>query len=175
MKEGESPLRLAVNVSAHQFQQTGFVQDVERALGESGFPPALLELELTESLFIGDFANACRIFSELRAIGITFALDDFGTGQSSLSYLQNLSFERLKIDQSFIRPIKDGDPLPPIVRNIINLSSSLGMATIAEGVETAHQSELLKAAHCQEGQGFLWSRPLPPDKFKEFFRGRTGS
>ncbi len=166
-RTGSSP-RLGVNVSALQFRRDDFVQDVERALQETGFPAELLELELTESLFVDDFKSAWEVFKKLQKTGITFALDDFGTGQSALSYLQNLPFQRLKIDQSFIRPIQDRQELPPLVENIIRMAGSLQMTTIAEGVETAHQAELLRAANCHEGQGFFWAKPIPPAEFAEF-------
>ena len=166
-RTGWSP-RLGVNVSALQFGREDFIEDVERALAETGFPAQLLELELTESLFVGDFKAACEVFQRLQKIGVTFALDDFGTGQSSLAYLQDLPFQRLKIDQSFIRPIQDQQGLPPLVDSIIRMAGTLSMTTIAEGVETAHQAELLRAAHCHEGQGYFWAKPLPPAEFAEF-------
>jgi diguanylate cyclase (GGDEF)-like protein len=156
-------LRIGVNVSAFQLLQPNFIQCVEEALAETGYPPELLELELTESLFVGEFATAARILGTLQTMGISLALDDFGTGQSSLSYLDRLPFHRLKIDQSFIRGIKDGDDCPPIVRNIIQMAGSLGMSAIAEGVETAHQAEILRSEGCGEGQGFLFSPALLPE------------
>ena len=164
---GRTP-RLGVNVSAVQFAQPGLIQQVESALAESGFPPALLELELTESLLVRDFESAARTFESLHTMGISLALDDFGTGQSSLAYLQNLPFQRLKIDQSFIRPIGDDEGFPPLVDNILRLGEGLGMSTIAEGVETAHQAEMLRQAGCGEGQGYFFAKPLPVAGFAEF-------
>jgi diguanylate cyclase (GGDEF)-like protein len=163
-----SSLRLGVNVSALQFGRPDFVQDVERALAETGFPAEFLELELTESLFVGDFNASLQIFKRLQQTGVTFALDDFGTGQSALSYLHNLPFQRLKIDQSFIRPIQDRQELPPLVENIIRMAGALSMTTIAEGVETVHQAEVLRAANCREGQGYFWAKPLPPAEFAAY-------
>ncbi len=160
--------RLGVNVSALQFGREDFVRDVECALADTGFPPELLELELTESLFVGDFEKVWRAFEKLQKTGITFALDDFGTGQSALSYLHKLPFQRLKIDQSFIRPIRDGEALPPLVDNIIRMAEALSMRTIAEGVETSHQANLLRAARCHEGQGYLWAKPLPASEYADF-------
>jgi diguanylate cyclase (GGDEF)-like protein len=167
-------LRIGVNFSAVQLLHPDFNRHVEEALAETGFPPELLELELTESLFIGEFAPASRILGKLQTMGIGLALDDFGTGQSSLSYLHRLPFHRLKIDQSFIRGIGDGEECPPIVRNIIQMAGSLGMGTIAEGVETAHQAELLRLQECGEGQGFFFSRGRPPNEVAEFCRGHQG-
>src|SRR6202034_2315970 len=143
---------------------------VLEALSETGYPPELLELELTESLFVGEFGAASLILKELQTRGIMMALDDFGTGQSSLSYLHRLPFHRLKIDQSFIRCIKDGEACPPIVHNIIEMARGLGMTAIAEGIENAHQAELLRLQGCEEGQGYLFSRPCPPDAAREFCR-----
>lgn len=166
-------LRIGVNVSALQFARADFVQDVEQALSDTGFPPELLELELTESLFVGDFAAAQRIFRNLQAAGIRFALDDFGVGQSSLSYLHELPFQRLKIDQAFIRRIEDGERQAPMVENILRMAESLGMSTIAEGVETGHQAELLRTLRCDEGQGYLFAPALPPTEFASFCRNHS--
>jgi diguanylate cyclase (GGDEF)-like protein len=167
-------LRIGVNVSAVQLLHPDFVQHVKEALAESGYPPELLELELTESLFVGDFAPAVRILTELQTMGISLALDDFGTGQSSLSYLHRLPFHRLKIDQSFIRCIKDNDGCPPIVSNIIQMAGSLGMSAIAEGVETVHQADILRLQGCDEGQGFYFSRPRPANEAADFCREYCG-
>jgi diguanylate cyclase (GGDEF)-like protein len=166
-------LRIAVNVSALQFARADFVQDVEQALSDTGFPPEMLELELTESLLVGDFALAQRTFRNLQALGIGFALDDFGTGQSSLSYLHHLPFQRLKIDQAFIRRIEDGEKQAPMVENILRMAASLGMSTIAEGVETVHQAELLRQMHCDEAQGFLFAAAMPPIEFASFHRDHS--
>ena len=163
-----SPMRVGVNVSALQFTRSDFGQDVERALAETGLPPGSLELELTESLFIGEFETAARNLQRIRNLGVTFALDDFGTGQSCLSYLQHLSFQRLKIDQMFIRTIQEDQPLPPLVDNIIRMANTLGMTTIGEGVETRHQAEVLREAGCHEGQGYYWARPIPANEFLAF-------
>lgn len=164
------PLRIGVNVSAAQLLHPNFIGHVEEALTETGFPPEFVEIELTESLFVGEFAPAALILEKLREMGMSLALDDFGTGQSSLSYLHRLPFHRLKIDQSFIRGITDGEECPPIVQNLIQMAGSLGMSAIAEGVETAHQAELLRLQLCEEAQGFLFSPPLPPKKAVEFCR-----
>jgi diguanylate cyclase (GGDEF)-like protein len=165
-------LRIGVNVSALQFARADFVQDVEQALSDTSFPPELLELELTESLFIGDFAATHRIFRNLQAAGIRFALDDFGEGQSSLSYLHELPFHRLKIDQSFIRRIEDGER-SPMVENILRMADSLGLSTIAEGVETVHQAGVLRSLGCDEGQGYLFAPAMPPVEFTSYYRNHS--
>jgi len=162
-------LRIGVNVSASQLALPGFVQDVQQSLLETGFPSELLELELTESSVIGDFAAASRTFRNLRtSAGVSFAVDDFGTGQSSLSYLHQLPFQRLKIDQSFILRIGDSQEPEPLLDSILRMAEGLGMRAIAEGVETPHQLKLLQRLRCPEAQGFLFAPPLPPREFVEF-------
>jgi diguanylate cyclase (GGDEF)-like protein len=167
---GGPRLRIGVNVSAVQLLHPDFTRHVDEALAETGYPAELLELELTESLFVGEFGSASLILKDLQTRGIKMALDDFGTGQSSLSYLHRLPFHRLKIDQSFIRCIKDSDACPPIVHNIIQMAGSLGMSAIAEGVETVHQAELLRLQGCEEGQGYLFSQARPPVEAADFCR-----
>lgn len=161
-------LRIGVNVSAIQLLQPDFCRHVKDALAGTGFPPELLELELTESLFVGETGPAARVLRQLETLGVGLALDDFGTGQSSLSYLHRLPFHRLKIDQSFIRGIVDGEECPPILRNIVQMAGSLGMNAIAEGVETAHQAELLRLQECEEGQGYFFSRALPSSEIADY-------
>jgi diguanylate cyclase (GGDEF)-like protein len=158
-------LRLSVNVSALQFLNPDFARDVERILDETGFPPDLLELELTESIFIQDFKGARAVLRRLRKIGVQCAIDDFGTGQSSLFYIHELPFQRLKIDRAFISPLTEGDKAPPIVGNIIGMAESLGMKTIAEGIDNVGQLDLLRSMGCDQGQGFFFSVPLPADEF----------
>ncbi len=162
-------LRMGVNVAAAQLALPGFVQDVQQALMETGFPPELLELELTESAFVGDFAAAARTFRNLQSsAGVTFALDDFGTGQSSLSYLHRLPFQRLKIDQSFIRRIMDGQEPEPLLESILRMAQGLGMSAIAEGVETPHQLQVLRSLRCPEAQGYLFAQPMTAGEFREY-------
>jgi diguanylate cyclase (GGDEF)-like protein len=162
-------VRLGVNVSALQLRDPHFVQDVRSALADSGYPASLLELELTESTFVGGYQSARSTLLELEALGVSLALDDFGTGQSSLSYLQELPFHRLKLDQSFVRAIGVNDRCPPVLKNILGLARSMGMKTIAEGIEREHQAEVLWSEGCDEGQGFIFSYPLPPDEFLKFW------
>ena len=158
-------LRLAVNVSAVQFVNPGFAEEVASILAETGFPAAFLELELTESLFVGNYAQARGVFEHLKGLGIMTAVDDFGVGQSSLSYLHELPFDRLKIDQSFVRTICADEKSRPLVENLVRLARSFGMSTIAEGIEREEQSEIIRSCGCDEGQGYLFARPLPPDDF----------
>ena len=163
------PLRIGVNVSALQLRDPGFVADVRAALADSGFPAEGLELELTESIFIGGYQQARQVIEELQAMGVLFALDDFGTGQSSLSYLQELPFQRLKIDQSFVQSIGSGERCPPVIANIVRMAKSLGMATIAEGLDRGHHAEVLSSIGCEEGQGYVLSYPLPGEEFLRFW------
>jgi diguanylate cyclase (GGDEF)-like protein len=169
-REAGTALRIAVNVSALQFLDPGFARDVERILAATGFPPALLELELTESLFIEDFERARRVFRHLQRLGVALALDDFGTGQSSLSYLQQLPFQRLKIDRAFVAPMKENSAPHPLVANIIQMAASLGMKTLAEGIDDVVQLDMLRSMGCDEGQGYFFSLPLPADEFFAFWR-----
>jgi diguanylate cyclase (GGDEF)-like protein len=166
-------LRMGVNVSAVQFALPEFVHDVEQALADTGMPAGLLELELTESLFVGDFEAARRSFTALHGFGAGLALDDFGTGQSALSYLRELPFRRLKIDQSFIRAIRDREVRPHLVHNIIRMANELGLSTIAEGVETTCQMEWLRSLGCEEGQGYLFGRPQLPDEVAASCQGHS--
>jgi len=167
LDQGGRPLRLGINVSALQFARPEFVSELAAVLSSTRFPPELVELELTESLLVGDFSQAAATFARLRETGVALALDDFGTGQSALTYLQNLRFHRRKIDQAFIREFEVNSPLPPLVANIIQMAQALGMATIAEGIEIAQQAALLRDAGCDEGQGYFWAPPLPAAEFAE--------
>jgi EAL domain-containing protein (putative c-di-GMP-specific phosphodiesterase class I) len=161
---GHAPLELAVNISARQFQEKDLVATIAAAVEESGLPAALLELELTESVIMRDASDAVRRLKELTSLGIRLAVDDFGTGHSSLGYLRAFPIASLKIDRSFIRDI-DRDPnSAALAQAIIALASGLKLKVVAEGVETREQLELLRGFGCQELQGYLFSRPLPPEE-----------
>jgi diguanylate cyclase (GGDEF)-like protein/PAS domain S-box-containing protein len=153
-------LVLCVNVSARQFRQEGFVEEVGETLRRHGVAPERLILELTESLLLGDVEDTVATMNALRAAGVRFSLDDFGTGYSSLQYLKRLPLHQLKIDQSFVRDIAaDGSDLA-IVRTIIAMAASLGLRVIAEGVETTEQHRLLGENGCTEFQGYRFGKPL---------------
>ena len=154
-------LQIAINVSARQFRQPDFVNQVRTALEESGAPPALLKLELTESVVLEDVEEVIERMQQIKALGVTFSLDDFGTGFSSLSYLKRLPLDQVKIDQSFVRDVTSDPNDAAIVHAIIAMSRSLGMLVIAEGVETAAQLDFLKAAGCMHYQGYLFGKPMP--------------
>lgn len=161
-----SELRLAVNVSARQFRQREFVQQVEAELNESGINPALLKLELTESLVLHNVADTIATMHALKKMGIGFAMDDFGTGHSSLSYLKQLPLDQLKIDQSFVRDVASDPNDAAIVKTIIAMARGLGLDVIAEGVETSAQLEFLRLHGCRSFQGYLFSRPVSPAEFE---------
>ncbi|MBU0750572.1 MAG: EAL domain-containing protein [Gammaproteobacteria bacterium] len=159
-------LQLSVNVSARQFRQPGFVDEVRAILAGSGANPARLKLELTESLVLDDVQDSIEKMQQLRQLGIAFALDDFGTGYSSLSYLKRLPLEELKIDQSFVRDIASDPGDAAIVQTIIGMAATLGMHTVAEGVETAEQWKFLARNGCRAFQGYFFGRPVPLEEFE---------
>ena len=156
---GLPPLRMAINLSARQFSDRGFLEMVHRALDDTGFDPAWLEMEITESQVMRQTEGMIMLLNQLSEMGIQIAIDDFGTGYSSLSYLKRLPIQKLKIDQSFVRDITVDPNDTAIVVAIINMARSLDLETIAEGVETAGQLALLRSKGCRLGQGFLFSPP----------------
>ncbi len=160
------PLQLAVNVSANQFHQPNFVEQVCAVLEKTAIDPTRLKLELTEGVVINDIDDTIIKMQKLKALGVSFSLDDFGTGYSSLSYLTQLPFEQLKIDQSFVRNlgIKQTDAV--MVQTIISMANSLDMEVIAEGVETKAQRDFLKQHGCSLYQGYLFSKPVPLEEFE---------
>ncbi|MDP1707729.1 MAG: EAL domain-containing protein [Gammaproteobacteria bacterium] len=159
-------LQLAVNVSARQFRQPDFVDQVLEALKETGVDPLKLGLELTESLVLHDIADSIDKMQALRIAGVGFSLDDFGTGQSSLSYLKRLPLDQIKIDRSFVFDIATDPSDAVIVQTIIGMANNLGLEVIAEGVETEQQRDFLGRNGCHLYQGYLFSRPVPIESFK---------
>jgi EAL domain-containing protein (putative c-di-GMP-specific phosphodiesterase class I) len=172
-RAGLDGIRVAVNVSALQFSRSEFANSVARRLRTALIRPEELELEITESAVMLDFDHGLRQLKLLRSLGVQIALDDFGTGHSSLAYLQQLPIQRLKIDQMFIRPIIRAEERPPLLKSIIQMGHGLGCAVIAEGVETEEQALALGAMRCTEVQGFLFSKPLPPNELLKWARQRT--
>lgn len=156
-----SPLMVAVNVSPRQFSSPALKQAVLQALSANHLPPERLELEITESIFIGDVERTLEMLHALRALGVRIALDDFGTGYSSLSYLRSFPFDKLKIDQSFVRGLETETSGFAIIRAIITLAQALGIEALAEGVEEQVQLDLLKREGCNLVQGYLINRPVP--------------
>lgn len=172
--DGMAPMTIAVNLSAAQFKQPRLTDLVMRVLDEERLAPQYLELELTEGVAMDDPLAAIAVMDSLRQRGIRMSIDDFGTGYSSLSYLKRFKVYKLKIDQSFVRDITEDPEDRAIVSAIISLAGSLGMQTIAEGVETAGQLAFLRDKGCNEVQGFYFSRPLPAEQFEAFVRGKSG-
>jgi diguanylate cyclase (GGDEF)-like protein/PAS domain S-box-containing protein len=163
-------LTIAVNVSARQFHQREFVRQVHDVLEQTGANPQRLKLELTESLLVRDIEDVIEKMTTLRATGVTFALDDFGTGYSSLSYLKRLPLDQLKIDQGFVRDILTNTNDAAIAKMIVSLAEAMGLTVIAEGVETEAQRGFLALQGCRAYQGYLFSHPLPTDRFEAFLQ-----
>ena len=161
-------LTVAVNVSAHQFSHADFVDYVLAVLERTGASPQRLKLELTESMLAENLQDIIGKMSALKSAGVSFSLDDFGTGYSSLSYLKRLPLWQLKIDQSFVRDVLVDSKDAAIVKTVVALAENLGLGVIAEGVETEAQRDFLAGAGCTTYQGYLFSRPLPLDRFEAF-------
>jgi diguanylate cyclase (GGDEF)-like protein/PAS domain S-box-containing protein len=169
--QGYQPVKMAVNVSALQFNRADFIQTVIKALEASGLEPRWLELELTESVLLNNTKESLQKLIELKKIGIQLSLDDFGTGYSSLSYLQQLPIDTLKLDQSFIgaNP-QQGPRVAAIITAITTMAHSLGMRIIAEGVETQEQLDFLREIGCDGMQGYIFSPPIPADQLEELLK-----
>ena len=165
---GVANMVMAVNLSAVQFRQANLPELVSGVLDEFKLPPQCLELELTEGVAMENPLAAIAVMDELHARGIRMSIDDFGTGYSSLSYLKRFKVYKLKIDQSFVRDISSNPEDEAIVDAIIGLSASLGLQTIAEGVETSEQLALLRRKGCDEVQGYFFARPMPASEFEAY-------
>ncbi len=164
------PITMSINISAVHFNDENLVSIIASALKATGMNSGSLELELTETSILQNLNQAIETLDNFKSMGLKLALDDFGTGYSSLSYLMKLPFNRLKIDQSFIRNLKTETKGATIVAAIISMSHSLGMSVVAEGVEEAEQMQVLRQMRCDAVQGYYISRPLPADKFEDFIK-----
>ena len=158
-KQGHDPITVAVNISSVQFEASDFIEIVQSALDVSGMDAKYLELELTESVLMRDVDLVIERLNTLRSMGISIAIDDFGTGYSSMQYLQQLPLDKLKIDRSFIEKMNKGADAP-IVTSILSLAQSLGLKTVAEGIEQPEQIEPLSLLGCDEAQGFYYAKPV---------------
>ncbi len=167
-------MRIAVNVSGNQFTHGDICSDVIKCVHDTGVDPKMLELEVTESVFMDDINHTVSILNDLHKIGVELAIDDFGTGYSSLSYLSQFPIDRLKIDQSFVRQALNDKENASIAKTIINLGHSLNLKVIAEGVETKEHENFLINQGCDEVQGFRYSRPVPEKKLVEFIESYNG-
>ena len=165
---GLTNLPIAINLSARQFKQSSFVDTIGQTMAEHKLPAHLLELELTESMLMKDVPQTTAKLNQLKKMGFRISIDDFGTGFSSLNYLRHFPLDVLKIDQSFVRELFDEGAALAIIESIIALARSLGMRTVAEGVETAEQRAILESSGCDILQGYLISRPLPEAEFLEW-------
>lgn len=169
-RDGLPAIPVAVNVAASQFWQRGFIQQVLATLDQTGVSPACLELEFTERVIMVETEETIALLHALHEAGLQLAIDDFGTGYSSLSYLRRFPIDVLKIDQSFIREIANDPSAASIVSGIIGLAKSLQLQVIAEGVETWEQLVILRAQRCDQVQGYLYSRAVPPEAFAALLR-----
>ncbi len=166
----QGDLKVAVNLSAVQFRNHDLVATIVASLHESGLHPSRLELEITETVMLHETDSTVTTLHRLQELGIRIAMDDFGTGYSSLSYLRLFPFDRVKIDQSFVRELGKQTDCMAIVRAVATLGNDLGMAITAEGVETPQQLETLERAGCTEVQGYLFSRPVPGYRVVDLMR-----
>lgn len=161
--QGFAPMRMGVNISACQLQEQSLAGTVAQILHETGLPPELLELELTETSIMSNAEAAIDVLTSLKTMGVTISIDDFGTGFSSLSYLKRLPIDALKIDQSFVRDVTTDPDDAALVMAIITLAHNLRLRVVAEGVETEEQLRFLRLLRCDEIQGFIFKNPLPAD------------
>jgi EAL domain-containing protein (putative c-di-GMP-specific phosphodiesterase class I) len=165
-EQAGNPIVVSVNVSALQFQQPDFVERVAGTLRNSGLTPALLELELTESILVRDADEALAKLHALKSLGVVLAIDDFGTGYSSLAYLKKFPISKLKIDRTFVMGLPADESDRAIVGATIAMARALKLAVVAEGVETREQRDFLKGLQCESYQGFLCSPALPAAEFE---------
>jgi diguanylate cyclase (GGDEF)-like protein/PAS domain S-box-containing protein len=170
--EGLGQIKLAVNLSTKQFRHGRLKETLAAVLSETGFDPRYLEFEITESVLMESSTAVREVLADLKAMGISISLDDFGTGYSSLSYLKRFPIDALKIDRTFVRDIPADQDDAAIVRAIIAMARSLRMKVIAEGVETVEQQQFLRAEGCDEIQGYLPGRPVPPGEFRRMLQSR---
>jgi diguanylate cyclase (GGDEF)-like protein len=170
----DRPLSISVNVSASQLQHVDLVGDVQAALRDSGLRPELLVLEITETVLMLDPERATRKLTELKKLGVIIAIDDFGTGYSSLSYLRQFPIDTIKIDKSFIDSVQDGPEESALARAVVKLGASLGLTTVAEGIETYDQLATLSQLGCNLGQGYLMSRPIGEEGLEAFLASGVG-
>ena len=163
-----APLKISVNLSVKQLKEPDFLHKIDFILAQTGLAGESLQLELTESMLMENVEKLIGILSQLRARAIQLSIDDFGTGYSSLSYLHRFPINNLKIDRCFVSRIGENGENREIVETIVTLARQLGMEAIAEGIETPHQLNQLRALNCQKAQGYLFSRPLEREAAEAF-------
>jgi EAL domain-containing protein (putative c-di-GMP-specific phosphodiesterase class I) len=168
-------LSVGVNLSARNLLDVHLPDTVGELLGRWEVPPSLLELEITESTILADPIRAMHVLSRLSGMGVRLAIDDFGTGYSSLAYLKRLPVDELKIDKSFVDDLMASRSGASLAEVVVTLAATLGMRTVAEGVEAREQAVLLRGMGCAEAQGFLFHRPMPPDDVEAVLRTRSAA
>jgi len=169
-RRGLRPVSMAVNLSPRQFVDENLLQDIDEALAASGMSPVLLQLEVTESMMMRNVSRAIKVLDAIQSRGIRLAIDDFGTGYSSMSLMKQFPIDTIKIDRSFVRDLPDDTEDRAIAQAIISMGKALGMTIVAEGVETPEQETFLRNHGCDEMQGFLLSRPVPPEQLADLLR-----
>lgn len=172
-KAGFPDLSVGINVSMGQFRHPRFLSSLQSALADSGANPRLIELEITESMAMEEADLLARTIDSIKAMGVRIAVDDFGTGFSSLSYLQRLQVDRLKIDKAFVAEIDKNERGRRIPELVIQLGHKLGLTVMAEGVETIAQAEVLDSLGCEDAQGFYYAMPMEPEKLLNWLRTYT--
>ncbi|MEJ2199988.1 MAG: EAL domain-containing protein, partial [Desulfuromonadaceae bacterium] len=170
-REGHSPIRMAVNLSARQFQQQDLSDIVGTILTKTAMDPTCLDLEITESVLMRNLEQTVDQLLRLMSFGVKFSIDDFGTGYSSLNYLKRFPLHALKIDRSFVKDIGEDSDDTSIVSAVISLAHNLNLEVVAEGVETQLQMDFLRSQHCDRFQGFIKSRPLPANEISALLAG----
>jgi len=169
-RENLPPLCMSVNLSLRQLLDDKLIDKIQKALSESGMPPGLLELEITESMVMYNPDRILKILQEIKALGVRLAIDDFGTGYSSLAQVKAFPIDTLKVDRSFIRNIPYGEKDKAITETILAMGRTLNLTIVAEGVETKEQMSYLEQQSCDMMQGFYFSRPIPPNEFVTLLR-----
>jgi diguanylate cyclase (GGDEF)-like protein len=169
-RRGLRPVSMAVNLSPRQFVDEDLLQDIDEALVASGMSPVLLQLEVTESMVMRNVPRAIKVLDAVQSRGIRLAIDDFGTGYSSMSLMKQFPIDTIKIDRSFVRDLPDDSEDQAIAQAIISMGKALGMTVVAEGVETSEQETFLRGHGCDEMQGFLFSKPMPPGQLADLLR-----
>jgi EAL domain-containing protein (putative c-di-GMP-specific phosphodiesterase class I) len=175
VQSGPPDLTISVNLSGRQIADADLVGDVARILATSGLDPSCLTLEITETTLVRDVETTIAVFRALKALGVRLAIDDFGTGYSSLSYLRQFPIDILKIDRSFVASLDEGTESSALVRSILNLSETLRLDTVAEGIETLEQRRALESLGATRGQGFLFARPMASDEMAAMLAGGVPS
>lgn len=166
-------LQLSVNIPAIMFDQHDFIQKMANICKTYKIPPVMLLLEITETTAMNDVNKTFAVMEEMKNLGFRWSIDDFGTGYSSLAYLNKFDFEKLKIDLTFVHEIGKTEKSDALVRSIIQMARALGIHTVAEGVETTEQANFLIENHCDQAQGFLYSKPVRFDELLEILKQKT--